>query len=147
MQKERDALKLGIVTVFVVAIVFFLLIWISKDVGGDLKSVDIYFQPTPAMPMLVAGSAVYIGGQKIGQVVEAELLPPDHDRNPSSNSQSPQPFVYVRAEIQKWITLREDCSAFSKRDGHAGSGPGIEDRFAPVVRAPARNTGRPARNP
>ncbi|MFQ5410838.1 MAG: hypothetical protein ACE5EC_01015 [Phycisphaerae bacterium] len=122
MQKERDALRLGIVTVIVVAIVFFLLIWISKDVGGDLKSVDIFFQPTPAMPMLTTGSAVYIGGQKIGQVVEAELLPPDHDRNPSSKSQSPQPFVYVRAEIQKWITLREDCSAFAEGPPLGGDG-------------------------
>ncbi|MFQ5411366.1 MAG: hypothetical protein ACE5EC_03685, partial [Phycisphaerae bacterium] len=122
MHKERDALRLGIVTVIVVAIVFFLLIWISKDVGGDLQSVVIHFKPSPAMPMLAAGSAVIVGGQKVGQVVEAELRPPEANLEAALKSDSPQPYVYVRAEIEDWIVLREDCTAFAEGPPLGGDG-------------------------
>jgi len=121
MAKPRNALQLGILTIVVGIIFFAVLIWLSGQVGGDKQTLTIRFKPTAAMPTLSKGSVVLVGGQKVGQVIEASLESPEDiaERSQASNA---VPYVVVRAEILDTIVLREDCSAFAEGPPLGGDG-------------------------
>lgn len=120
MAKRRNALQLGILTIAVGITFFAVLIWLSRQVGGEMKTVTIHFKPTPAMPTLSKGSVVLIGGQKVGQVIEASLDPPQAAQDGAAPGA--MPVVVVRAEILKTIVLRTDCSAFAEGPPLGGDG-------------------------
>ena len=58
MRKERNALKVGSITIVVLALFFMVLLWVSKGVSGEMQAIVIHFHPTPAMPTLVPGSEI-----------------------------------------------------------------------------------------
>ena len=118
MPQERNALKVGIVTIVVIVLAFAVLIWISQEVGGEMQPVTIHFRPSAAMPTIVPGSAVLVGGQKVGHVVEARLEIPKQ----SDDEQAAPPYVLVEAEIFAGLVLRADCSAFAEGPPLGGDG-------------------------
>ena len=71
MPHERNALKVGFVTIFVVVLFIVILLWISQRVGGEMQSLTIRFKSSPDMPTLVPGSQVLVGGHKVGEVKSA----------------------------------------------------------------------------
>lgn len=122
MTKERNGIKVGLVTICVVAAAFFILLWISKGIGGDMKMISIRFKSSPSMPTLVPGSDVYVGGQKVGKVKEAKLE--------KAHAATTQPgkirqayYVVINAEILEFIQLHDDCKAIA--DGPPLGGDGI----------------------
>ncbi|HVP12654.1 MAG TPA: hypothetical protein VMV94_15870, partial [Phycisphaerae bacterium] len=121
MAKERNSLKVGIVTVVVVLTAFMILLWISQRVGGELQQITVQFKSSPAMPTLTTGSAVLVGGQKVGQVVNAHLEPQTVKDKDSGESR--EAFVLiVNAEIEKKLVLRSDCQVFAEGPPLGGDG-------------------------
>lgn len=119
MREQRNAVKVGSITIVVLALFFMVLLWVSKGVGGQMQSIVIHFQPTPAMPTLVPGSAVLVGGQNVGQVVEAGLRPViSQDGDPEAVA------YYLHVEVEMWSRLRlhSDCSAFAESPPLGGDG-------------------------
>ena len=119
MRKERNAVKVGIITIVVVVLFFLVLLWVSKGVGGDMQSVVIHFPPTPEMPTLVSGSAVLVGGQKVGQVVDAGLEPISRKGGAAAAA-----GFYLRVEVnmRSKLKLHSDCSAFAESPPLGGDG-------------------------
>ncbi|MCG8405577.1 MAG: hypothetical protein MI923_10310 [Phycisphaerales bacterium] len=116
MTKPRNTLKIGSFTILVVILFFMVLVWISKGVGGDMQTVVIHFEPSPSMPTIVPGSAVLVGGQKVGQVVEAGLALVGDDGDPNDI------HVLVKAEVLASLKLRTDCAAVAEGPPLGGDG-------------------------
>ena len=121
MRKERNALKVGSITIVVLALFFMVLIWVSKGVGGEMQTIVIHFRPTPAMPTLVSGSAVLVGGQNVGQVVEAELMPVSGSVT-RGDSAAVDFYLHVEVEMRSELRLHSDCSAFAESPPLGGDG-------------------------
>lgn len=121
MRKERNALKVGSATIVIVALFFMVLLWVSKGVGGQMQAVVIHFQPTPAMPTLVPGSAVLVGGQNVGQVIEVGLEPISGS---GKDGDTAAIGFYLRVELEMWskLGLHSDCSAFAESPPLGGDG-------------------------
>ncbi len=121
MAKERNALQVGIVTSVVILAFFVILIWISKNVGGDMKQITIRFKSSAAMPTIVPGSAVLVGGQRVGKVVEARL-----EKHPIEGADGQPPregyFVVADAEIRSDLVLRKDCEIVAEGPPLGGDG-------------------------
>ncbi len=120
MPQERNALKVGIVTVAVVATFFALLIWISQRVGGDLCRVQIRFPSSPEMPTLGPGSPVLVGGDRVGQVVSSGLrpLPRGAGEEPSSGDMA----VFVEVDLRGDLLLRPDYRIIAEGPPLGGDG-------------------------
>jgi ABC-type transporter Mla subunit MlaD len=121
MTTQRNTLQVGIVTVIVVAVFLVVLLWISQRIGGEMQQISVHFSPSPAMPTLVPGSAVLVGGQKVGRVLAAKLLP-----QTSTDKTTGEPkeafFVLVTAEVSKGLVLRSDCQVFAEGPPLGGDG-------------------------
>lgn len=121
MAKERNALKVGIVTCFVVLSFFVILLWISQRVGGQMQEIAVRFKSSPAMPTLGPGSSVLVGGQKVGRVLSAELLPQTLEDKKTGEKRETV-FVVVKAEIAKNLLVRTDCQVFAEGPPLGGDG-------------------------
>lgn len=121
MAQERNALKVGIVTVVVIVVFFVILLWISQHVGGEMQLLTIRFKSTPDMPTLTPGSAVLVGGQKVGRVVAADvksLAIPD-----AKTGKTKQDFyVVVNIELRGDLKLRSDYRAVPEGPPLGGDG-------------------------
>jgi hypothetical protein len=122
MAKQRNAFKVGLISLLVMAAAFFILIWISKGIGGDMQAISIRFESSPAMPALVEGSDVFVGGQKVGKVTDARLI-----EAPSPTTQKNQPprktyYVIIDAKIRSNLVLHEDCKVFAEGPPLGGDG-------------------------
>ncbi len=127
MSKQRHTLTVGVVTLVVVLTIFLILIWISRRVGGDMRELTVRFKSTPAMPSLVPGSPVLVGGQRVGRIVRASLEP--HVPQPSADGPSdkaapacPAYDVIVHAEIRSDLILRSDCQVVAEGPPLGGDG-------------------------
>jgi len=121
MRQERNAVKVGSITIVVLALFFVVLIWVSKGIGGRMQPIVIHFKPTSAMPTLVPGSAVLVGGQKVGQVVGAELRPVS-SAGVGGKSHVVGFYLHVEAEMRSELALHSDCSAFAESPPLGGDG-------------------------
>lgn len=121
MNARRNALKVGIVTVVVAAAFFIILIWISQNTGGEMKPISVRFESSPAMPTLSQGSAVLVGGQRVGRITTARL-----DSYQVTDEKTGKPveryFVWVDAEIRSDLILRTDCQAIAEGPPLGGDG-------------------------
>ena len=121
MAKERNAYKVGLVTICVVAAAFFILLWISKGIGGDMKMITIRFESSPSMPTIVPGSDVYVGGQKVGKVKEAKLEKAQAPTTQPGRARQAY-YVVINAEILEFIQLHEDCKVIAEGPPLGGDG-------------------------
>lgn len=121
MAQERNAFKVGLVTVIVTVTFFVILLWISQRVGGEMQQIQVRFRSSPAMPTLAPGSAVLVGGQKVGRVISVELLP---QKIKAKDSGEPTEIfcVEVKAEISSNLILRTDCQVFAEGPPLGGDG-------------------------
>lgn len=117
MARERNAFKLGLFTIIVVTVFVSVLLWISKGVSGEMQPIIIRFKPSTIMPPLGEGSAILVGGQKVGKVTESQLL----SEQPSGDA-APDYFVEVKGELRADLVLRSDCSAFAEGPPLGGDG-------------------------
>ncbi|MFH1419440.1 MAG: hypothetical protein ABII12_14285 [Planctomycetota bacterium] len=121
MARERNSLRVGIFTIIVVALFFAILLWISQGVGGDMREITVRFKSSPAMPTLVAGSAVLVGGQKVGSVIEAKLDRQEiADEKTGKNSEVC--FVMVRANVDAKLYIHKDCQVIAEGPPLGGDG-------------------------
>lgn len=121
MAQERNALKVGIVTIAVLAAFFVILLWISRGVGGATQSLTIRFKSIPEMPTLAPGSPVLVGGCRVGKVTGADLkllAIPD----PRSGKPKEDYYVVVDVEIRGDLQLRKDCKAVAEGPPLGGDG-------------------------
>ncbi len=121
MAQERNAFKVGIFTILIIAVFFVILIWISQQVGGDMRQISIRFKSSPAMPTLAPGSFLLVGGHKVGKVTTIDLR--------KMSTPDPQPdepteayYVVVEAELRDDIELRADCKAIAEGPPLGGDG-------------------------
>ncbi len=121
MAPQRNAFKVGLVTVIVTLTFFVVLLWISQRVGGEMQHIQVRFRSSPAMPTLAPGSAVLVGGQKVGRVVSAALLPQAIEAK-SEDEATEAFYVEVRAEISRSLVLRADCQVFAEGPPLGGDG-------------------------
>ena len=120
MPAERNAFKVGMVTIVTGTAFFLILIWISQRVGGDLQRIAVRFKSAPTMPSLMEGSGVLVGGQKVGNVVSAELRSeevPDDKGSPHT-----QYYVYVEADLRADLKLKSDVKAIAEGPPLGGDG-------------------------
>jgi len=125
MAKERNAIQVGFVTLGCVLLAFAVLIWLSKGITGDMQTVHIRFKSTPAMPTIVPGSAVFVGGQQVGKVIKAELksMPvSDAGERAESVTAAEDYYVMVTTEILRKYKLRPDCKAIPEGPPLGGDG-------------------------
>ena len=105
MPQERNALRVGVVTIFIVAAFFLILIWISQHIGGEMQTITIRFKSTPDMPTLVPGSAVLVGGHRVGKVVGVALEPIELS-DPQTGKTTQAVYLVVEAEIHRTLALK-----------------------------------------
>lgn len=121
MPADRNAFKVGLVTIVTGVAFFLILIWVSQRVGGDLQRIAVRFKSAPSMPSLMEGSGVLVGGQKVGNVVSAELRSeevPDADQGASR----PVYYVYVEADLRADLKLKSDVKAIAEGPPLGGDG-------------------------
>jgi len=121
MAKERNALKVGIVTVAVVVGSFAILLWISRSVGGELQQITVSFQSSPAMPTLVPGSAVLVGGPKGRPGQQRSVGIADPQGQGRRGAQSGIPFDRDSGD-RKAACSRSDCQVFAEGPPLGGDG-------------------------
>jgi ABC-type transporter Mla subunit MlaD len=121
MAAERNAFKVGLVTVIVTLTFFVILLWISRGVGGATQQISVRFKSSPAMPTLAPGSTVLVGGQKVGRVLTVDLQP--HAIKAKDTGETVESFgVLVKAEISRELVLRSDCQVFAEGPPLGGDG-------------------------
>ncbi len=121
MAAERNALKVGTVTVITVLAFFLILIWISQGVSGKMQSIAVRFVSSPAMPTLSPGSAVFVGGQRVGRITLAELRTYEA-RDEVTGAAVTRYYVWVEADIREDVKLRADCQAIAEGPPLGGDG-------------------------
>lgn len=121
MPAERNALKVGTVTVVTILAFFLILIWISQGVSGRMQTVSVRFDSSPAMPTLSAGSSVLVGGQRVGRITQAELRPYEA-RDEATGATVTRYYVWVKADIREDVRLRADCQAIAEGPPLGGDG-------------------------
>lgn len=115
MNAKANTVKVGLFTLTIILAFFVVLIWISKGVSGPMQSAVIHFKPSPVMPTLSAGSAVLIGGQRVGRVKTADLAAVR--QNGADDWR-----VVVEVEFREGLVLKADCSAFAEGPPLGGDG-------------------------
>ena len=118
MASRANAFQVGIMTLVVAFATFGILIAISQAVGGDMRELRIRFKSDPAMPTITEGSAVLVGGQVVGRVIEAHLETQDEAAGEKRNER----MIRVRAEIREGVVLRKDCRVFAEGPPLGGDG-------------------------
>ncbi|HKQ47714.1 MAG TPA: hypothetical protein VJZ71_06580 [Phycisphaerae bacterium] len=121
MPAERNAFKVGLVTIVTGVAFFVILIWISQTVGGDLQRIAVRFKSAPSMPSLMEGSGVLVGGQKVGNVVSAELRS-EEVADADKGSTHTQYYVYVEADLRADLKLKSDVKAIAEGPPLGGDG-------------------------
>lgn len=121
MAVERNAFKVGLVTLVTGAAFFMILIWISQRVGGDLQRIAVRFKSSPSMPSLMKDSGVLVGGQKVGNVVSAALRA-EEVRDAGKTSSHTEYYVYVEADLRADLKLKSDCKAIAEGPPLGGDG-------------------------
>ncbi|MBN2563539.1 MAG: hypothetical protein JXQ75_21680 [Phycisphaerae bacterium] len=121
MPQERNAVKVGVVTVFIVAVFFVILMWISQRVGGEMQTIVVRFKSTPTMPTLTPGSPVLVGGHKVGKVVDADLRLISAT-DPNAGTAKEAFYLVVEVEIRSDLKLRTDCKVFAEGPPLGGDG-------------------------
>ncbi len=119
MAKSRDSLKVGIVTLSVLAGFFMILIWISQSVSGRMQSIAVRFRSSPSMPTLAPGSDVLVGGQKVGKIVGTELK---SERVVRDGQAADEYYVNVEAEVLEFIAMKKDCKVIAEGPPLGGDG-------------------------
>jgi len=120
MAAPRNAFKVGVMSVICVTLAFAILIWIGKGIGGDTRILTIRFKCDPNMPTLSPGSAVLVGGQRVGRVITAVVR-----RNEEAGPKPPPSEAYeviVEAEVRADIDLRRDAQVFAEGPPLGGDG-------------------------
>lgn len=120
MATPRNAYKVGLMSVICMTAAFGILVWVGKGVGSETRILRIRFKCDPNMPTLSQGSAVLVGGQRVGRVVTAEL-----HRNADAGPNAPPSEAYiviVEAEIKDFIELRRDAQVFAEGPPLGGDG-------------------------
>lgn len=121
MNTQRNALKVGIVTVIVTVAFFAILIWISQGVSGKMQPLRVRFASSPTMPTLSPGSPVLVGGQRVGRITSA-ILQGEDETDEKSGKTVKRYYVRVEAEIRSDVTLRSDCEAIAEGPPLGGDG-------------------------
>lgn len=116
---RNDSLKVGFVTIAVVLAVFALLLWMSRGVSGDMQAITIRFASSPDMPTLSPGSAVLVGGQKIGTVTSTKLR---REKAGPGTEKADQFFLFVDAQILRTLELKQDCRVSAEGPPLGGDG-------------------------
>mgnify|MGYP003393617308 CR=1 FL=1 len=118
MSTKQNAYQVGLVTIVVSAIFFATLVWVSQRVGGDMQTITVRFKSSPAMPTLVPGSMILVGGQKAGKITAAELI----ESETADASGAKEYYVLVKAEIASFLQLRTDCQVIAEGPPLGGDG-------------------------
>jgi hypothetical protein len=118
MSNKQNAYQVGLVTMVVSLIFFATLVWVSQRVGGDMQTITVRFKSSPAMPTLVPGSMILVGGQKAGKITAAELTESDS----ADASGAKQYFVIIKADVASFLQLRADCQVIAEGPPLGGDG-------------------------
>ena len=121
MAAERNAIKVGIVTIVVTVTFFLILIWISQGVSGEMTEIAVRFESSPAMPTLSPGSSVLVGGQKVGKITSATLNPYEV-KDTESGKTVTRYYVWVEADFRSDLNLMADCQAIAEGPPLGGDG-------------------------
>lgn len=117
MADERTKeIQLGLLTMVVLGLFFFTLIWISKGAPAGQQEIAIRFAPTTIMPTIVEGAPIIVGGQTVGKVTAAELK-----TVAGETKEATEAFVWVSAAIRDDLVLRADCSAIPEAPALGGN--------------------------
>ncbi|MCH8978236.1 MAG: hypothetical protein IH945_03210 [Armatimonadetes bacterium] len=114
MPQERNAFKLGLTALTMLALFVAVLVFLAGRVGGETQRVVVRFPDGTVLPPLANGSDVHFGGRTVGHVVglwlkayrSGELL----DIYPATTAIESSPGVYfqiqeARQELIRWAKL------------------------------------------
>ncbi len=122
MPRERNALSVGIVTIASVTAFFLILMWISQRVGGEMQTITVRFESTPAMPTLVPGSAVLVGGHRVGSVLAVDLRGLPAGRQEGGDEAGEAYYLIVEAELRGDLKLRAGYEVIAEGPPLGGDG-------------------------
>jgi len=128
MPKQRDAFKLG-VTLLVVLALFLGVLFFLASRGPTGQHVTVRFRHDAAgMPVLKPGAQVRCGGTQVGTVRRVELreaAAPASRQTPGGAESKPaerQLYLYVEAEVDEAVGLRTDCRIAAEGPALGGTG-------------------------
>lgn len=107
MNNPRNAFRLGLASLAMVALFVAVLIFISKrEFGPATRPVIVRFSSTMALPSLKPGGPVICGGRVVGKIQGVRF---DEEKDPEQPEAAPLLYVYVHADVQERIGLKRDC--------------------------------------
>lgn len=107
MARQRNAFRLGVAALLILALFIAVLVFISgREFGPATQRVAVRFPSTMALPLLKEGSPVFCSGRKVGSV---ESVGFKEDAAGAPESEAPPLFLHVVANIQRQVGLRRDC--------------------------------------
>ncbi len=108
MPQERNAFKLGLTALTMLALFVAVLVFLASRVGGQTQRVVVRFPDGTMLPPLANGSDVHFGGRTVGHVVGLTLheIPID-----ASGRGEPASNVHfdIAVDVERAIGLRSDC--------------------------------------
>lgn len=122
MAQERNAFKVGLTLIAGLALFLAVMRWISSafSTSEEMQRVRIRFPHRYRLPQLDNGSAVMVGGMRVGGVktVVIEELPID----PEAEIARTDWYVVVDVEILRLLRLKADCSFTPEAPPLGGAG-------------------------
>ena len=108
MPQERNAFKLGLTALTMLALFVAVLVFLAGHVGGQKQRVVVRFPDGTLLPPLANGSDVQFGGRIVGKVVgltlhESPTGPSDVDASES------RVYFDIALDVDRAIGLRRDC--------------------------------------
>jgi len=105
MAEEKNTFKLGLAVILFVVLFLGVLVFIGKGWKPAGTPFTVRFPATKITAKLKAGDVVTCGGQPAGTIRSIEF----RDEMPDDGS-APQLFIYISAEADPAIGLRQDCT-------------------------------------
>ncbi len=118
-KKTRDTFKLGLAVLIMAALLLVLVISISSGTFSTAKReiLVLRFSAGNPLPPIAKGSPVLYLGQKIGSVIDAEII----DTRENSSNFSP-PYLKVHASVREGLSLRTDGRYIASNPPLGGKG-------------------------
>jgi len=120
LAQQRNAFKLGVATLIMLALFVAVLVFISgRDFGPPTQGVTVRFPTTMTLPVLKAGSPIFCAGKYVGAVASVRM---QESTPQTGDPQAPVLYLYVDASVHRQIGLREDSKIIATGPLLGGTG-------------------------
>lgn len=110
MAKSRNTFALGLTVIAIVCLFFVTLMFIGggEPWGEEMRTVTVRFAHTLTLPPLKTGSPVLFAGQPSGRITAMWFEKGEYKDDEAAKTRK-MVYLYVQADVQQRLDLREDC--------------------------------------